>query len=153
MFDWTEKYKSTNKELREISHPRFHLKKAAFESPLAMTELARFISSASALLEDNVMNSYSAKDKTVRELLFNDVAPHFENVKIVYYEDEISVVNMQFLKEDSKTMFHSTSTGIIQVIYDLYRTNDRSIWTSGKERELTWYSVKVNELYRAHLRS
>lgn len=111
-----------------------------------MTELARLLSAGSMLLADNMMNVFSAKDETVRSLIMNDIAPHFEDVKIVYVEDEIDVVNMQYLKEESKKMFGTTNNGIIQVIQDLFRTNDMSIWTSGKKRELTQYSVKINEL-------
>jgi hypothetical protein len=146
MFDWIEEFKSTNKDLKQIHHRRFNLKKVSFESPTAMTELARLLSAGSVLLADNMMNIYSAKDETARSLIMNDIAPHFEDVKIVYVEDEIDVVNMQYLKKDSKKMVNSTNTGITQVIHDLFRTSDMSIWTDGHNRELTRYSVKLNAL-------
>ncbi|MDQ0887825.1 hypothetical protein QFZ81_002913 [Paenibacillus sp. V4I9] len=146
MFDWIEEFKPTNKDLKQIHHRRFNLKKVSFESPATMTELARLLSAGSVLLADNMMNIYSAKDETARSLIMNDIAPHFEDVKIVYVEDEIDVVNMQYLKKDSKKMFNSTNIGIIQVIHDLIRTNDMCIWTDGKKRELTRYSVRLNAL-------
>lgn len=146
MFKWIEEFKPSNKVMKEIRHRRFNLKKVSFESPVSMTELARLLSAGSMLLADNMMDVFSAKDETVRSLIMNDIAPHFEDVKIVYVEDEIDVVNMQYLKEESKKMFDTTNNGIIQVIQDLFRTNDMSIWTSGKKRELTQYSVKINEL-------
>ncbi|MNI35783.1 hypothetical protein D3C73_898180 [compost metagenome] len=146
MFDWIEETIPTNRSTKQILGRRFNLKKVSLESPASMSELARLLSAGSALLADNMMNVYTAKDETVRYLIMNDIAPHFEDVKIVYVEDEIDVVNMQYLKEESKKMFDSTNNGIIQVIHDLFRTNDMSIWTDGKKRELTRYSVKLNEL-------
>jgi hypothetical protein len=146
LFDWIEESMPTNRSAKQILGRRFNLKKVSLESPAYMTELARLLSAGSALLSDNMMNVYSAKDETVRYLIMNDIAPHFEDVKIVYVEDEIDVVNMQYLKEESKKMFDSTNNGIIQVIHDLFRNNDMSVWTDGKKRELTRYSVKLNEL-------
>jgi hypothetical protein len=146
MLNWIEEFKPINKGMEKIQNRRFNLKKVSFGSPSSMTELARFVSAGSFLLEDNMMNILSAKDETARNLIMNDIAPHFKDVKIVYVEDEVEVVNMQYLKEESKKLFDSTSNGVIQVLKDLFKTKDMSVWKSEKKRDLIQYAVKIKEL-------
>jgi hypothetical protein len=146
MLNWIEEFKPINKGKETIHHRRFNLKKVSFESTSSMTELARFVSAGSVLLVDNMMNTLSAKDDTARNLILNDIAPHFIDVKVVYVEDEVEVINMQYLKEESKKLFDSTSNGIILVMHDLYRNRNMSVWKSEQRRELIQFTVKIDEL-------
>lgn len=147
MLNWIEEFKPiNNSRMEQPPLRRVHLKKISLEAPSSMTELARFVSAGSVLLADNMMNGLSAKDETARNLIMNDIAPHFIDVKLVYVEGEVEAVNIQYLKEESKKRFDSTSNGIIQVIHDLYRTRDMSVWKSEHRRELIQFAVKIHEL-------
>jgi hypothetical protein len=57
MLNWIEEFKPINKRMEQIHHRRFNLKKVSFESPSSMTELARFVSAGSVLLEDNILKA------------------------------------------------------------------------------------------------
>jgi hypothetical protein len=139
-------------ERKEIKHKqniqrKFHLKKMSFvDSPSFIDALAIYFIACSVLIDENMMNTLYIRDENTRNLLLNSVAPHFREVKKVYVENKHEVVNMQYVRKESVELFHSNTSHIKQLVHDIYRTKDMSIWQHEGKRDLDYYSVNLSEL-------
>lgn len=142
MLDWVRNYTPT-REPRPFHQKRFHLKKIpSDQSPTEMNDLALFFLAASVMLEESMMVPLYARSEMAQKMIFEHIAPHFHDVKVVYVEEEIEVIQMQFVKAESVALFNNSSSGLITVLKDLYRTTDMGVWRAGKKRSIAYYAVQ-----------
>lgn len=146
MLEWIKKTTPVD-ETRGIRHRPFYLRKFNFEQPpSSINEIALFFLAGSVILDESMMLSLYAKSDSVQKTIMNDIAPHFEDVKIVYVENEIEIINMQQIKCKSVLLFNKSDSEVIEIIKDLYRTNDMSVWKPEGIRETSHYAVNKEKL-------
>jgi hypothetical protein len=145
MFDWLSTYVPENKENKFVQRP-FYLKRIHVNEPSSMNELAVFFIAGSVILTDNMMVSLSVKKPHARELILNDVATHFKEVKLVYFDDQVEVINMQYIKQESKAIFYNNKSMFMEIVRDLFRTKDMNNWITPARRALSRYTINADKI-------
>ncbi|WP_248926856.1 hypothetical protein [Paenibacillus hamazuiensis] len=130
----------------EIFRP-FYLKKIDDnKTPREMSELAAFFAAASVLIDEGTMVSLPVRNEAASRMVLAEIAPHFNDVKIVYVDDEADVVNMRLIKPESAALFHNGRSGISGIMRDFFRTGDISLWTSERRRKIGSFTVDNSKL-------
>ncbi|TLS50790.1 hypothetical protein FE782_19030 [Paenibacillus antri] len=146
MFEWARKVTPMYAE-RELQHKRFSLKKITFDqTPSDISDLALFFLAGTVILDERMLVALYARSEMAQKMIIEHIAPHFKDVKVVYVENEIEVIQMQFLKSESADLFNKSTSELMTIIKDLYRTTDMSVWKAGEKRELGFYAVDKEQL-------
>lgn len=151
MFEWVRKFTPVYEE-KEMLHKQFKLNKITFDqSPSTISDLALFYLAGSVILDERMLVALYAKSEMAQKMILENIAPHFKDVKVVYVENEIEVINMQYVKSESVALFNNNSSELMVVIKDLYRTTDMSVWKPEKKREISYYAVEKEQLDKQSL--
>ncbi len=146
MMDWVRKFTPIREE-RAFVPKRFHLKKMTFDhAPTDISDLALFFMAGCILLDERTLVALNARSDLAQKMILDQIAPHFIDVKVVYVEDEIEVIQMQYPKSDSVHLFNNSDSRLKTVIKDLYRTTDTGVCVSGTKRKIHHYAVKKAQL-------
>ncbi|WP_080834291.1 hypothetical protein [Cohnella massiliensis] len=90
-----------------------------------LNELALFFFAGSAILSVDMLVNLPIRNAFSRERILCDVAPHFEEVKLIYREDRPESVNMRMLRPQAKKLFAQCRSPFKALVLDLYRTSER----------------------------
>src|SRR5690554_2457373 len=138
MFEWARKFTPVYEE-QHVLHKQFNLKKVTFgQSPSSISDLAVFFLAGSVILDERMLVALYAKSEMAQRMILENIAPHFEDVKVVYVEDEIEIINMQYVKSESVALFNNNNSKLMVIFKDLYRTNDMSVWKPKMKREISY---------------
>ncbi|MCI3919180.1 hypothetical protein MO973_02900 [Paenibacillus sp. TRM 82003] len=146
MTDWARKYTPVHEE-RALVQKQFNLKKIEFDqAPTDISDLALFFLAGCNILDERMLVALYARSEVAQKMILDHIAPHFKNVKVVYVENEIEVIQMQYPKSESVDLFNNSRSGLKTVIGDLYRTTDMRVWKAEKKREINYYAVEKEQL-------
>lgn len=146
MFTWISLY--TKPEKSDIPNHResFYLKKIQTEHPESITELALFFIAGSMIVSEEMMISLPVRNEESKALIHEEMAVHFEDVKLVYRDDQLTNINMRLPKVKSKELFNCSVSDIKEMMFDLYRTNEMNNWTTPHRRSFSHYRILNREL-------
>jgi len=126
MFDWLTESESTLTSANVQQAPgKFHLEKIQVDPIGYLNELALFFFAGSAILSVDMLVNLPIRNAFSRERILCDVAPHFEEVKLIYREDRPESVNMRMLRPQAKKLFAQCRSPFKALVLDLYRTSER----------------------------
>lgn len=120
-----------------------------------MTVLGQVSVSGPILLDSvNSVTQIYGRDETARALTWEEVVPHFNEVKLVVIKDEIETIMLKKVKERSSAIFKSMKerNELSPLIYDFYRSKDRNFLGPHKmSRTIKHFSVHIHKLEPIHL--
>jgi hypothetical protein len=141
MIDWIKRITPPSEKAAENRHRPFHLSKVHLNQvPTSMSDLA-LLFIAGSFISDSSMVSLSAKSDAVQKMIMDHIAPHYKDVKIVYVEDEVEIINMQYVKTESFQLFNESDSDFIKIVSDLYRTGEMTNWKFEGTRKISHYAV------------
>lgn len=90
MFHWLEEIEpKMNTEASHDDHKQITIKKLELNTTLeSISVLAQFFIAGSAMLSKNTVVQLPASNKKAYSTILNEIAPHFQNVKVVLKDNE-----------------------------------------------------------------
>lgn len=111
-----------------------------------MTEAAVFFVSYCMLVAEETLISLPVQSDQSKILIIEEISIHFEEVKMVYLEDKLKLINMRIVKEKSKNLFRNSSLVIKEIMFDLYRSPNNCNLKSTRPRSFDRFTVINNEI-------
>jgi hypothetical protein len=153
MFTWISHYIKQGKSDTPIHRESFYLKKIQSNHPESMTELATFFIAGSMIVSEEMMVSLPVRYKESETIILEEMAVHFEDVKLVYRNDQLTNINMRLPKRESKALFNISSSETKKMMFDFYRTSELNNWSTPHKRSISHYRILTREIERQEIQS
>ncbi|XEC96548.1 hypothetical protein AB6A23_08410 [Paenibacillus tarimensis] len=153
MFDWVEEIVPQN-GIHELKVPEsIQIEEITTNQRDSMSYLGQFFAAPSALMAENNMVQLRVSNEYTKSVLLSEVMPHFRNTKAVYQNGKVITFIMQYLKENSATIFNRyTQNGLLfPILPDLYRNTKTNFGPEISGRTLRHFAVKTNEIEKINL--
>ena len=141
MLDWISYYEP-NKNIKPINDQKaLDIKRISLDPINYLNEIAMMFIAGSIMLSEDMMVSLSIRNEKSRNAILNEVAPHFHETKLVYFDYQLAYINMRIVRDSSKELFFRNNSIMLQLVKDLYRTTDMKNWSTPVKRKIQYYQV------------
>ncbi|TVX96289.1 hypothetical protein [Cohnella terricola] len=153
IYSWLSDYVEPEKSDLRTNHGSIYLKRIQTESPDSITETATFFITHSMIASIDTLVCLPIRNEQSKKLILGEVAVHFEDVKLVFSNGQLELINMRIVKEKSRDLFNSSTLEIRKITFDLYRTKDMSNWVTPHKRSFSYYTIKNDNFEKLALRN
>lgn len=134
-------------EPMNVNHPDFRMERVDdLPDPTSMTALGQFYAAACLGHSDSVVIDLPVPDSETEQLILNEIASHFADVRRISVENEGNSIRMMQLKPGSRLLCEAAVMGAMPIFKDLYRHSSTVSLYQGKRRTLLLFSIETSRL-------
>jgi hypothetical protein len=141
MFDWLVEIEKPHTTDDRLEDGVLKIKRMESQSdPHIMSEVCQLFTSYSVIIGSDAMSQLPTPNEVAKNIIVNEIAPHYTDVKEIYINGVLRTINVRGLKPRSKRIIQDKLIeGIYPVVPDLYRSDNPNIATG--KRDLKYFSI------------